>query len=464
MANGNIINAAAAAYSVPKVDISGFVQGFASIAGALIKNKQKINKGKEYLTKKSGQIKSSFKDYKNYANLVRNKYIADDNYTLDDATQSINNLIDGARSLEELRKVADELYGDNGYSADISAVDQNYLNQIRSGNLVEDFEVNGKKYPGIMAFDQDMVSFTMGPDANFENTEQLINHFKNYATPTEAKTFVKNTNSFTNRVYKDKDTWEAAAGELKTNLYGMSEKQRNAYLLDNKQYVGVDKSFSFVDYYTDEGLFEKNSDEAKQLKKALNSTDMSKEQKDLTKRLIVAEMMKEDKNIDADIDKFYNAIINSKKPIIKVDGKTMLFDPKTTSGAKMQEIDNLFSSIPSGGKYAMKFGKSKVFFTPAKTSGVDNFTGEYTILDQAGAAVKDSSTDKPITFNAYDPDDIKYALGRVADRYLGFDDLPEYNHYIANVDLTRFVIKGNPVVGADTPVGANTKYNSNSKK
>jgi len=319
MANGEIIKAAGAAYNIPKVDISGFVKGFTAIATGLINSEKRKTTGEALLTKKSGKINTRFESYKNNAKIVRNDY-ANGVISLNEASERIDNLASGVGQLNELDQLSKTLYGDNGYSLDINPIDRAYLTAIRTGQLETPIIVNGKEYPALMAFDKKNHAYTLDQGGDkYRSTEEIINHFSQYATPKEADKLVETANGFTSKNYTDEASWTSAAGEFITTMDKSfkSNKLRNAFLLDNTITIGLNNKISFIDYYLDNSLFS-DTEEGEQLnvelKKQLDDPNISKDEKDLAKGLLVSQLMKNDKTIDQDVDKFINKIVQDKKP------------------------------------------------------------------------------------------------------------------------------------------------------
>lgn len=322
MANGEIIKAAGAAYSIPKVDISGFVKGFTAIATGLINSEKRKTTGEALLTKKSGKINTRFESYKNNAKIVRDDY-ANGVISLNEASERIDNLASGVGQLNELDQLSKTLYGDNGYSLDIDPIDRAYLTAIRTGQLETPIIVNGKEYPALMAFDKKNHAYTLDQGGDkYRSTEEIINHFSQYATPKEADKLVETANGFTSKNYTDEASWTSAAGEFITTMDKSfkSNKLRNAFLLDNTITIGLNNKISFIDYYLDNSLFsdtEEGEELNLELKKQLDDPNISKDEKDLAKGLLVSQLMKNDKTIDQDVDKFINKIIADKKPAPK---------------------------------------------------------------------------------------------------------------------------------------------------
>jgi len=319
MANGEIIKAAGAAYSIPKVDISGFVKGFTAIATGLINSEKRKTTGEALLTKKSGKINTRFESYKNNAKIVRNDY-ANGVISLNEASERIDNLASGVGQLNELDQLSKTLYGDNGYSLDIDPIDRAYLTAIRTGQLETPIIVNGKEYPALMAFDKKNHAYTLDQGGDkYRSTEEIINHFSQYATPKEADKLVETANSFTSKNYTDEASWKSAAGKFKTTMDKSfkSNKLRNAFLLDNTLTIGIDNKRSFIDYYLNNSLFsdtEEGEELNVELKKQLDDPNVSKDEKELAKGLLVSQLMRNDKTIDEDVDKYINQIVEDKKP------------------------------------------------------------------------------------------------------------------------------------------------------
>ena len=322
MANGEIIKAAGAAYSIPKVDISGFVKGFTAIATGLINREKRKTTGQSILNKKISKINNRFESYKNNAKIVRDDH-ANGVISLNEASERIDNLIAGDKSLQEVYQLAVKLKGDTGFSLDIGAIDRGYLTEILSGELETPITVNGQQHPALMAFDKKNHAYIIGQEGTkYENVQEILNHFSKYATPEEADKLVETANSFTSKNYTDEASWKSAAGEFITTMDKSfkSDKLRNAFLLDNTLTIGIDNKRSFIDYYLNNSLFSDTEEGEKlnaELQQQLDNPDVSKEEKDLTKGLIVSQLMKSDKTIDEDVDKYINQIITDKKPPVK---------------------------------------------------------------------------------------------------------------------------------------------------
>jgi hypothetical protein len=319
MANGEIIKAAGAAYNIPKVDISGFVKGFTAIATGLINSEKRKTTGQALLTKKSGNINTRFESYKNNAKIVRNDH-ANGVISLNEASERIDNLASGVTKLNELDQLSKTLYGDNGYSLDINPVDRAYLTAIRTGQLETPIIVDGVEHPALMAFDKKNHVYTLDQGGDkYRSTEEIINHFSQYATPKQADALVETANGFTSKNYTDEASWKAAAGKFKTSMDKSfkSNKLRNAFLLDNTLTIGIDNKRSFIDYYLDNSLFSDTEEGEKlnaEIKLQLDDPSVSKDEKELAKGLLVSQLMKSDKTIDEDVDKYINQIVEDKKP------------------------------------------------------------------------------------------------------------------------------------------------------
>ena len=257
MADNAIMQAAGAAYGPMKgeYDISGFVQGFTNIAKGLIAQEQRFTKGKALLDKRGNLVKTKYGEYRGLLDNIKKQYLVDRD--LDKATAAVDNIIMGTNSVNALGKLADEMYEGGSYSADVPPLYKNYLNALRTGDLSTPIKYGDKKLDPFFGFDADNNPQVLGPDGQYTSVDNLYAILSSYAKKSDGDDLVKSVNSFTSSTYANEEAWENAAGSLQTTLNSgfKNEKARNAFLLDNQQNIGLNKSENFVDYYLDNKLF-----------------------------------------------------------------------------------------------------------------------------------------------------------------------------------------------------------------
>ena len=434
MADNAIIQAAGAAYGPMKgeYDISGFVQGFTNIAKGLIAQEQRFTKGKALLDKRGNLVKTRFGEYK--------------------ATAAVDNIIMGTNSVNALGKLADDMYEGGSYSADVPPLYKNYLNALRTGDLSTPIKYGDKKLDPFFGFDADNNPQVLGPDGQYTSVDNLYAILSSYAKKSDGDDLVKSVNSFTSSTYANEEAWENAAGSLQTTLNSgfKNEKARNAFLLDNQQNIGLNKSENFVDYYLDNKLFGNLEYKNKaKFDEVMNSETSTAKEKRATKELMVSTLMKIDKNIEADIDDFITGIINAKKPKAKVNGQIPLIpvgkDGRlTTAGSKIKEIDNLFRNPAS---YKMSFGGDKKMYI--KLTG--GKPGEATLMLESGDAAL-SLGDTPITFDLTSTEGLRKGIKIAGDRLMTWAEKADFDYYLNNVNLADFV------AGSDRDGTINSPY------
>ena len=452
MADNAIIQAAGAAYGPMKgeYDISGFVQGFTNIAKGLIAQEQRFTKGKALLDKRGNLVKTKYGEYRGHLDQIKKQYLVDRD--LDKATAAVDNIIMGTNSVNALGKLADEMYEGGSYSADVPPLYKNYLNALRTGDLSTPIKYGDKKLDPFFGFDADNNPQVLGPDGQYTSVDNLYAILSSYAKKSDGDDLVKSVNSFTSSTYANEEAWENAAGSLQTTLNSgfKNEKARNAFLLDNQQNIGLNKSENFVDYYLDNKLFGNLEYKNKaKFDEVMNSETSTAKEKRATRELMVSTLMKIDKNIETDIDDFITGIINAKKPKAKVNGQIPLIpvgkDGRlTTAGSKIKEIDNLFRNPAS---YKMSFGGDKKMYI--KLTG--GKPGEATLMLESGDAAL-SLGDTPITFDLTSTEGLRKGIKIAGDRLMTWAEKADFDYYLNNVNLASFV------AGSDRDGTINSPY------
>ena len=319
-ANQAVINSAKAAYDIPKemYDVSGYVNGIASIAKGLIAGNEKVQLEKNKFSKT--KLNTNITPVKNMLTLVKN-HVANDIITTNEAI----NIFDGLEYTvnNTLPKIETEIQkllsaDKNGFSGSADPVLEAYIQAYHIRDWDKQVETDDSTYPQFWHLEEDtttspfMKMKVVGPDGTYIDPHVLLAHLQNAPRIGDGDAAHSLVSSFVGSTFKNKDIWQANVNETLGKLHSMF-KNKNAkmsYLIDNTDVVDGEIT-SFTDYYIKNALGD--IEDIKKYKTTIGEHGKLVGEK--TKKMLATRLMADDPNLDADIDAYLKDIFESRKPI-----------------------------------------------------------------------------------------------------------------------------------------------------
>tara|TARA_R100001510_G_scaffold19411_1_gene16925 strand:- start:5946 stop:7382 length:1437 start_codon:yes stop_codon:yes gene_type:complete len=423
MANGRIIEAARAAFTTPKIDISGYVEGLAAIGqGLAIKNKRanaKKNAVKGY------KPSSNLTDYKNLFKSVKQD-ILDGNISYEDGVAKLENINLAAKEI--LPKIQQTLMAlhEEGFSGGVDSQMENYALSWISGELNPKVTVTNKTtgsektMDSLFIIDPDSLELkVLGPSGDFEKPEEVLSKLVSLTRSTDGKGAADLTASYITTDYKTEDQWRNNSNGYKTKILNefKDENKKISFLLDNDFYID-DKKVTFREYYL------KNH-------AGINFEDI-KNKDEKTLNLLAKQLMESDTNLNNDVESFLTQIINSKKPRTATSS-TDKIDNILLKNSQISEIDKMFKSTKQEDTYRTLVGGYYVGPSP-------NDPMKRVIFDSSGKPAVQ------IQFDPYNISSVKNAMREfytmlAGKKQIGVSNqaLNDFRTYIDNITAQDFI-------------------------
>ena len=381
MANQAIINAAGAAYKPVQgqYDISGFVNGIASVAQGLVA-RQKLISAREssadklYLKTDNKIIQAKVlnikEQYKNF-NITEKEYQAE-----------ILKVKNDILTVEKINKRFNDINKD-GLALNAGPVEENYFLGVKDGSLTDNstVKINTKlgsyELSTFFEYNKSGNLTVMDPEGIFVPVDELYAISEKMPTKTLKKEYNKTIRSWQKRNFKSgtESKWSSEKNEFMNyivdDLFGSGENKNVMYtsLIDNN--LGFDftnsndvtKNFNWHDFYIKEGLTED------QLEKYNNTLGgYNKDVQEKAKGIVLKQIMDEDDNLMTDVKKFLNQMIEFKKPI-KETIIPIVSEPTVYSGFEVK------------GKLNKTNGKELAIINSLETAIDEAFTSEANVGD-----------------------------------------------------------------------------------
>tara|TARA_R100001163_G_C5061936_1_gene198913 strand:+ start:751 stop:2325 length:1575 start_codon:yes stop_codon:yes gene_type:complete len=440
MANGRIIEAAKAAYTPAKIDISGFVNGLSSIASGIIQKKKK----NDAIRRSADAINFNTNDPRLLAEIKKQK---DNILSGGDPTQSVNNLQQIANTINttipKINKAITDL-NIKGLSGSTDPIITNYFEAIQSGELNTPIRVRDKE--GNMQTITTLFNVTDGqlmmlsPDGTYQSPDVVLRTLQNITTQDAGKLTADLLAKYINVTYKDMNTWQDQTNAMKTKLFNdfkTSEKAKLSTLFDYSFHVNDGESTSFKEYYIKNKLYDENS--YNEYLEAIEN--LPEETAEETKNYLMQELIKSDTTLQEDINKFVDSIAESKKPGGDTGG--LGYDPLTNVGAQVEEIDKMFSSINTANPSPTLKGNSIV---AADEDAIETARSQGFQGDNNNLRMITGLSGAPIIFDATNPVAVKQAMRSFFPQYVKDQNITDdYNRYMVQVDknINNYILKPN---------------------
>ena len=452
MANGNIIEAAKAAYTPAKVDISGFVNGLSAIATGIIAKKKK-NAAKR---NKADSIQFNTKD-KRILELAEQE--KDKIFKGGDVDEGIDKLKGIAFDVNNVIPKINERIQDimiKGMSGDTDPLLKNYFESIVSGELDTPIIIrkDGEETSMTTLFNvtEDGQLQMLSPDGTYKSVDAVLDALNNINTRNNGQVTSDLVAAYINTSHKDLESWKNSTNAFKTKLFNEfknSPKAKNSFLFDYTFNINEGEETSFVNYYIKNKLYDADDYAAFEER----TKDLSAEEREEVKNYFMLEVMQSDSNFDDDVKAFINSITESKKP-----GSTstpFVIDRQSNVGGQIGEVDDMFSSMNSEKPYTTLKGNTIALPTEDQIkehvdAGYEGNVNTLRIITNT-----EDNSGLPIIFNASDPEQVKQAMRlffpmyvkdqNISDDYTGYSSLFDSN-------INKYVLKG-----------AKQEYNSNKK-
>tara|TARA_Y100001972_G_scaffold128017_1_gene186909 strand:- start:5884 stop:7452 length:1569 start_codon:yes stop_codon:yes gene_type:complete len=452
MANGNIIEAAKAAYTPAKVDISGFVDGLSSIASGIIAKKKK-NAAKR---NKADSVVFNTKDKRILSLAEQEK---DKILNGGDIDEGIDKLKSIAYDVNNVIPKINERIQDimiKGISGDTDPLLKNYFESIKSGELDAPIEIRDKdgnvtKVNTMFNVTEDGELQMLSPDGTYKSVQVVLDALNNVNTRNNGKVTSDLVAAYINTSHKDLESWKNSSNAFKTKLFNEfknSPKAKNSFLFDYTFNINEGEEISFVDYYIKNKLYDADDYAAFEEK----TKELPDEEREEVKNYFMLEVMQSDTNFDDDVKTFINNITESKKP--GGTSGTFVIDRQSNVGAQIGEVDDMFSSMNSEKPYTTLRGNQIALPTEEQIkehveAGYEGNVNNLRIITNT-----EDNNNLPIIFDASDPDKVKQAMRlffpmyvkdqNISDDYTGYSSLFDSN-------VNKYLLK------------TNSDYNSNKK-
>jgi hypothetical protein len=454
MANGNIIEAAKAAYTPAKVDISGFVDGLSAIASGIIAKKKK-NAAKRA---KADSVAFNTKDARILALAEQEKNKILEGGDIDDGIDKLKGIaFDVNNVIPKINERIQDIMI-KGMSGDTDPLLKNYFESIKSGELDAKIQFRNKEGELVTSVDplfnvtEDGQLQMLSPDGTYQSVDAVLDALNNINTRNNGQITSDLVAAYINTSHKDLESWKNSTNAFKTKLFNEfknSPKAKNSFLFDYTFNINEGEETSFVNYYIKNKLYDAD-DYAAFDEKIKN---LPEEEREEVKNYFMLEVMQSDSNFDDDVKNFINTITESKKP-----GSTstpFVIDRQSNVGGQIGEVDDMFSSMNSEKPYTTLKGNTIALPTEDQIkehvdAGYDRNVNTLRIITNT-----EDNSGLPIIFDASDPEQVKQAMRlffpmyvkdqNISDDYTGYSSLFDSN-------INKYVLKG-----------AKQEYNSNKK-
>ena len=348
MANQAIIQAAGAAYKPVQgqYDISGFVNGIASVAQGLVA-RQKLISARESSADKlyiktdnkiiQAKVLNIKEQYKNF-NITEKEYQAE-----------ILKVKNDILTVDKINKRLNDVNKD-GLALNAGPVEENYFLGLKDGSLTDNatVKINTKygtyDYSTFFEYNEDGNLTVMDPEGVMVPLDELYAISEKMPTKALKKEYNKTIRSWQKEDFKagTESKWSSKKNDFMNyvvdDLFGNGENKSVMYtsLIDNN--LGFDftnpndvtKNFNWHDFYIKEGL---TPDQLKKYNNTLNGYDKDVQEK--AKGIVLKQIMDEDDNLMTDVKKFLNQMIEFKKPI-KENVVPIVSEPTAFSGFEVK--------------------------------------------------------------------------------------------------------------------------------
>ena len=274
-ANQTIIQAAKAAYTRPKVDISGQLQSMAAISKMVTDMATKASKKTDELNKAFNAVDYlDKKDLKQFGLSIRNN----PNLSQEEKIEIFTNLKNSINKLEEWSDKVGKLFENDGalLSGSMDSTEKAWLSSIITGDYFgKDFDFDGDGKPGITKYDEDGNPIgILQPIKMIDNQLQILNEKGEYTSVDKLKNiFTKKTDGEKTaleinklqspKAFKDAGFGDTAEGldsyiKLKeveiNNLISRDKAGTESLMYDEKFNMdGVDGGQTFVEWFLQNG-------------------------------------------------------------------------------------------------------------------------------------------------------------------------------------------------------------------
>lgn len=328
MANQAIIQAAGAAYKPVQgqYDISGFVNGIASVAQGLVARKKLIDARQSSADKM--YIKTDNKIIQDKVLSIKEEY-KNFNITEKEYQNEILKIKNDVLTVEKINKRLADVNKD-GLALNAGPIEENYFLGLKDGSLTDNATVQINTKAGsysigtFFEYNEDGVLTGMSPQGVMVPLDELLAVSEQMPTKTLKKEYNKTIRNWQKEDFKSgtESKWSSKKNEFMNyvvnDLFGNGENKNVMYtsLIDNN--LGFDftnandvtKNFNWHDFYIKEGL---TPDQLEKYNNTLGGYDKDVQEK--AKGIVLKQIMDEDNNLMTDVKKFLNQMIEFKKPI-----------------------------------------------------------------------------------------------------------------------------------------------------
>ena len=343
MANGRIIEAAQAAFTKPRIDISGYVGGLTAIAAGMIQRNKFLEERRKALDQL--EIDTNDDNFKAIFNDTKTK-IYNGEIEFEDGVKQLKQMSDVANKVvPELRNQIEQLQL-KGFSGFSDASLENYITALQTGELNTPITVDNKEIKTLFIPTEDGKVLMLGPDMTYQEPKLVLSKLQNITTKDQGSKSANLVSTYISQTYTDEDKWRNETNAMNTQLknnFSTSDKAKFSFLFDYSFSFKDGEEINFIDYYLEKALFDANAtdDEGNNIYDQIDNlpADTSKR----VKNMLVYELMKSDPDFDKDVDAFIKEITDSKKP--NVDPNELTYDPTSQIGGIIGEVDNMFKSL-----------------------------------------------------------------------------------------------------------------------
>ena len=326
MANETIIKAAGQAYSPVQgqYDISGFVQGVASIAQGLIVRKQKADKLKSSVDKLS--VPTDIAQVDAIVGVTKQKII-DKEITMGDGVKSLKGVeFDVNRVIPKINAALAEIE-DKGLSLSVDGIDENYTTSLKLGELNQPVMINGEEVDVFYQLNEKNELMMLSPDGEMVRPDVLLARLEAMTTanskePANALLLKMIGADFspgsTSKFGSSKDAINSQMNILfedKKVLYSFLLDNPNGFDITDKNETTINKKFT--EHYINSGMdniVDENGTTLKDRYDAALSEITGAEAKEKAQAMIIKRLMDDDPNLRKDVQGFLDEIYELKKP------------------------------------------------------------------------------------------------------------------------------------------------------
>ena len=335
-ANQTIIQAAKAAYTRPKVDISGQLKSMAAISESITAMAKAASKKVDELNKAFNAVDYLNKeDLKQFGLSIRN----DKNLTQQEKITIFTDLKNSTNTLEEWSKKVSELFEDEGaeLSESMDPTEKAWLSTIITGDYFgEDFDFDDDGVPGITEYDENdepigilkplkMINnqlHILNADGDYKSVHELRNKFIKKSDSNDAAKVINDLS--TNKAFSASGFADTAEGldsyiklkEIEINNLIKNDKAGAKSLMYDQIFAmdGVDGGQTFVEWFLQNGSLwdvdtEKGDNQAiiDQINLELQSligSSISEESKKEMRNILFRELIEPGADIEGDLLNF----------------------------------------------------------------------------------------------------------------------------------------------------------------